>query len=68
MPLGDAVAAMFTKRDVDATDAANLRYGRPLSPTGVSGPVGVFDPDGRVLALVEDSDDAARPLVVLHPA
>ena len=59
---------MFTRRDVDAVDAMNLRYGRPLAPTGVAGPVGVFDPDGQVLALVEDSEDAARPLVVLRPA
>ncbi len=68
LPLGEAVDAMFTRRDVDAADAMNLRHGRPLTPSGMSGPVGVFDPDGRVLALVEDSADAARPLVVLLPA
>ena len=68
MPLGEAVDAMFTRRDVDAADATNLRYGRPLSATGIAGPVGVFDPDGQVLALVEDAEDAARPLVVLRPA
>jgi tRNA pseudouridine55 synthase len=68
LPLGEAVDAMFTRRDVDAVDAMNLRHGRPLAPSGVHGPVGVFDPDGQVLALVEDSDQAARPLVVLRPA
>jgi hypothetical protein len=30
--------------------------------------VGVFDPDGQVLALVQDSGGLAKPLVVLHPA
>ncbi len=68
LPLGEAVDAMFTRRDVDAADAMNLRHGRPLTPSGISGPVGVFDPDGQVLALVEDSREAARPLVVLLPA
>ncbi|HEX5812057.1 MAG TPA: tRNA pseudouridine(55) synthase TruB, partial [Pseudonocardia sp.] len=29
---------------------------------------GVFAPDGRVLALVAESDGAARPVVVLAPA
>jgi hypothetical protein len=29
--------------------------------------VGVFDPDGNVLALVEDAGELARPLVVLDP-
>ncbi len=72
LPLGDAVAAMFARRDVDAEAAAAIRHGRPLPPTGISDPVGVFDVDGRVLALVQDTgSDAgavAKPLVVLHPA
>ncbi len=68
LPLGDAVAAMFTRREVDTEAASALRYGRPLPATGVPGPVGVFDAGGQVLALVEDSDGLARPLVVLHPA
>jgi hypothetical protein len=34
----------------------------------VADPVGVFDSEGQVLALVQDSDGLARPLVVLHPA
>ena len=68
MPLSDAVGAMFTRREVDAEAASALRFGRPLPATGVSGPVGVFDADGQVLALVEDAGGLARPLVVLHPA
>ena len=46
---------MFARREVDAEAAADIRHGRPLPPTGVAGPVGVFDADGQVLALVEDS-------------
>jgi tRNA pseudouridine55 synthase len=68
LPLGDAVGAMFTRREVDAAAAADIRYGRPLPPTGVPEPVGVFDSEGQVLALVQDADGLAKPLVVLHPA
>ncbi len=68
IPLGDAVDAMFTRRDADAAETADLRHGRPLAPTGIQGPVGVFDPLGDVLALVADSGGAARALVVLKPA
>jgi tRNA pseudouridine55 synthase len=66
--LGDAVAAMFTRRQVDDAGATDIRYGRPLPPTGVPEPVGVFDSEGQVLALVQDSGGLAKPLVVLHPA
>jgi tRNA pseudouridine55 synthase len=67
MSLDEAVGSLFPRRDVSAEDAADLRHGRPLPPTGGPGPVGVFSPDGQVLALVEDKDGMARPLVVLNP-
>ncbi len=68
LALGDAVAAMFVRREVDAAAASDIRHGRPLPATGVPEPVGVFDATGQVLALVQDSGELARPLVVLHPA
>lgn len=66
--LGDAVGAMFTRREVDATAATDIRHGRPLPASGTPAPVGVFDAAGQVLALVQDADGLAKPLVVLHPA
>jgi tRNA pseudouridine55 synthase len=66
--LGEAVGAMFARREVDAEAATAVRYGRPLPATGVSEPVGVFDTGGQVLALVQDCGEWAKPLVVLHPA
>ncbi len=84
LPLAAAVDAMFPRLDVDAEAAQSLRHGRPLPPTGRAGPVGVFDPDGDLLALVQDSvqhpvpdsgqdsgqdaKGAAKPLVVFKPA
>ena len=68
LSLADAVAVAFARRDVDAGDAAALGHGRPLPAAGLPGTYGVFDPDGRVLALVTERDGAARPVVVLAPA
>ena len=68
VPLAEAVATGFPRRDVGADEATAVRYGRPLPPTGRPGPVGVFGPDGAVLALVEDREDLARALVVFAPA
>jgi tRNA pseudouridine55 synthase len=68
LSLADAVAAAFARRDVEADDAAALAHGRPLAAVGLPGTYGVFDPGGRVLALVTEGDGAARPVVVLAPA
>ncbi len=71
LPLADAVAAAFPRWDVDAEAAGRLGHGVALDlPAGWCelGPVGVFGPDGAVLALVEQRGGAARPLVVFAPA
>lgn len=68
LPLTDAVATAFPRRDLDAAMAADIAHGRRLPATGQPGVHGVFGPDGHVLALVEDRSDQARPLVVLAPA
>ncbi len=61
----DAVAAAFPRRDVDADDARRVGHGVALPAAGLGpGPVGVFGPDGSVLALVEERDELARPLAV----
>jgi len=65
VPLADAVAASFPRWDVDADTARRLSLGQRLAPVGLSvGLVGAFDPDGDVVALVEERDDAVRPTVV----
>ncbi len=70
VPLAEAVAAQFPRLDVDAADAAAVGHGRPLtlSGTGSAGPVGVFGPDGAVLALMTPRDGVLRALVVFAPA
>lgn len=65
IPLGSAVSAAFPRRDVDVDEARRVGHGGRLPATGAGpGPVGVFGPDGSLLALVEERDGQARPLVV----
>jgi tRNA pseudouridine55 synthase len=68
VPLANAVAAAFPRRDVDAAEAERVAHGGRLPAVGLpGGPVGVFGPDGAVLALVEERGDVAKPLCVFVP-
>ncbi|WP_119729385.1 tRNA pseudouridine(55) synthase TruB [Thermomonospora amylolytica] len=65
LPIGDAVAAAFPRREVTAEQARLVAHGGRLPAAGLGpGPVGVFAPDGTLLALVEERGGAARPLAV----
>lgn len=65
MPLAEAVATAFPRREVTAEEAVLVAHGRRLPALGEhAGPIGVFGPDGALLSLVEERDGAARPLVV----
>lgn len=65
VPVADAVAAAFPRREVDAGQARLLGHGGRLPAVGLGpGPVGVFDPAGELVALVEERAAVARPLVV----
>ncbi|MGI5168294.1 tRNA pseudouridine(55) synthase TruB [Spirillospora sp. CA-253888] len=65
LPIGEAVSAAFPRRDVTEDDARKVRHGGRLPAAGLGpGPVGVFDPDGTLLALVEEQGKAAKPLAV----
>jgi tRNA pseudouridine55 synthase len=68
VPLDEAVAAAFPRRDLGAEEAVALSYGKKLGPTGTPGTHGAFAPDGRCIALVEDRDGIARSTVVFAPA
>lgn len=64
LPIAQAVRHL-PRLDLDAEEAAAASHGRPLGPAGVAGPYGVFDPDGRLIAVYEDDGPRARPQVVL---
>jgi tRNA pseudouridine55 synthase len=63
MPIADAAAAAFPRWDVDAHQARLLgngvRIDMPARAGAEPGPVAVFGPDGRFLALVEEAKSLA---------
>ncbi|MBO2446696.1 tRNA pseudouridine(55) synthase TruB [Actinomadura barringtoniae] len=68
LPMAEAVAAAFPRRDVTEDDARKVMHGGKLPAAGLGpGPVGVFAPDGTLLALVEEQGHAAKPLAVFVP-
>lgn len=63
--LADAAAAAFPRFDVDAETASRVAHGVAISATGRGpGPVAVFSPDDRLVALVEDHGPRAKYLAV----
>ncbi len=66
LPIADAAAAAFPRWDIDAEQAKLLSNGMrlPAPGLGVDGPIAVFDPDGRFLALVEEHGGKAKPVAV----
>jgi tRNA pseudouridine55 synthase len=69
LPVADAARAAFPVRELTEEEAARLAHGQRLQAVGAGeGPVGAFAPDGRLVALVEESGPTAKPLVVLAPA
>ncbi len=68
VPLGDAVAVGFPRRELDAFEAVELSFGRRLEPSGDDLVRGAFAPDGTCVALVQDTDGQTRSLVVFAPA
>lgn len=61
--LGAAMRRSFAAVSVDADTARALGHGQRVAARGVPGVYGVFDPEGAPVALVEDLDGQARPVV-----
>jgi tRNA pseudouridine55 synthase len=65
LPLAEAVAAAFPRLDVTEDDARRIAHGGRLAAAGLGpGPIGVFGPDGTLLALMEEHGPVAKPLAV----
>lgn len=61
--LAAAVRRSFPEVSVDTETARALGHGQRVAARGVPGVYGVFDPEGAPVALVEDLDGQARPIV-----
>jgi tRNA pseudouridine55 synthase len=70
MPLAQAAAAAFPRRDLSADEARRLAHGGRLAPDAnrapdaAGHPTAAYAPDGTLVALVHEQDGEARPLVV----
>jgi tRNA pseudouridine55 synthase len=70
LPLAQAAAAAFPRRDLSADEARRLAHGGRLAPVGATagastpGPTAAYAPDGTLIALLTEQAGQARPLVV----
>jgi len=68
IPLAEAAASAFPRRDLSEEESRRVAHGGrlPLTSAG-SGPVAAFAPDGSLVALLADEAGQARPLAVFTP-
>jgi len=66
--LDDACLLAFPRRDVNVEQAQDASHGRPLSSAGIDGTYAATDPDGRVIALLQDYGGRTKSVVVIRPA
>ena len=64
LPIDRAVGHL-PRLDLDPEEAVAASHGRPLGPSGLTGPYAVFGPDGRLIGVYEDEGPRARPQVIL---
>ena len=68
IPLGDAARAALPTRTLTEQEATAVSHGRPLdSRTMGEGVVAAFGPDGRLVAVIDESGPRARSHVVFTP-
>jgi tRNA pseudouridine55 synthase len=68
LPLADAVQRAMPVRGIDDAEVRELSFGRPLESRGVDGVHAAVGPDGTVIALLEERDGRARPVLVFASA
>jgi tRNA pseudouridine55 synthase len=65
--LAEAATAVFPARLLQEDEARALRFGQRIAATGVPGLSAATGPDGRLVALIEDTGPAARVVVGFPP-
>ncbi|WP_246228086.1 tRNA pseudouridine(55) synthase TruB [Mycolicibacterium helvum] len=66
--LDEACLLAFSRRDITCAEAEDASHGRPLTAAGIDGLYAATDPDGRVIALLEDKGGRTKSVVVIRPA
>ncbi|APE36006.1 tRNA pseudouridine(55) synthase TruB [Nocardia mangyaensis] len=67
LDIDTAVRTAFPHRDIDESQAEDLRNGRWLDPIGRAGVYAAIDPAGRAIALLEESGKRAASVMVVRP-
>jgi tRNA pseudouridine55 synthase len=65
--LTDAARLVFPERGLTAEEATAVGYGQRIPATAMPGLHAAVDPDGRLVALLEDAGPAARVVVGFPP-
>lgn len=70
IPLSDAARAGFVTRELTDEEALTIGYGQRLDSAepGRTEPVAAFAPDGRLVAMLDETNTTARSHVVFAPA
>lgn len=69
VPLAQAVAIAFPVRTMDEAETRAIRHGNRISESSLGeGTIGLFAPDGTVVALGENRPGHMKPVVVFSPA
>ncbi|TQN41899.1 tRNA pseudouridine synthase B [Blastococcus colisei] len=68
LPLTQAATTVFPTRTVTAEESRALGYGQRVPATGAAGLHAAVDPEGRLVALLEDAGTTARVAVGFPPA
>lgn len=64
MSVAEVASKIFTSRNLNLQEVAELKFGRNIAPSGVSGTVSAITPQGELAALLEDKDGMAKPFTV----
>ncbi len=68
LPLAAALRAAFPVREIDAEEARELSFGRPIAARGVAGVHAAIDAAGLAVALLREDEGRDRPVLVFAPA
>lgn len=66
--LADVARATFMVRELSLQEVSELSFGRPLSANGNTGINAALSPDNRLIALLKDEGDRAKPIAVFAAA
>jgi tRNA pseudouridine55 synthase len=68
LDLADVARATFTPRELTLEEVQELSFGRPLKESGNTMINAAMSPDNRLIALLKDEGDKAKPIAVFAAA